>query len=62
MFKRFVKVTKSINRRVGDKEYAKYIITIPQKLMNELEWSDKTSLSMRIEPKSNPKRLVIEKE
>lgn len=56
-----MKVTKSTYKK-NDVEYHKYIISIPHKVMDELNWSDKTKLSMRIEPKSSPKRLVIEKE
>ncbi len=62
MLDKTVKLTKSINRKVGNTTYEKFIITIPQKFVNELGWSDKTKLAMKIEPKTDPKRLVIERE
>ena len=57
-----MKLSKTVNRKVGDTEYAKFIITIPLRFVKELGWSEKTELSMRTEPKSDPKRLIIEKE
>lgn len=53
-----VKLTKTSNRKVGDKEYIKYMITIPQRFTNELEWSDKTELNMRLQGN----KIVIEEE
>ena len=53
-----VKITKSVNRRVGDMEYYKHIVTIPNKHLKELGWSEKTSLNMKV----SGKKLVIEKE
>ena len=53
-----MKITRSVNRRVGDKEYHKHIVTIPNKHLKELGWSDKTNLNMKV----SGKKLVIEKE
>jgi len=58
MLDKIVKLTKSVNRRVGKEEYYKHIITIPKKFLDELGWSEHTKLSM----KTDRKRLVIEKE
>lgn len=57
-----MKITKSINRIVGDTKYYKYIVTIPCKYLKQMGWSEKTGLSMRLEPKSEPKRLIIERD
>ena len=53
-----VKITKSVNREVEGVKYYKYIVTIPNKHLNELGWDDKTSLNMKV----TGKKLVIEKE
>ena len=58
MKERNVKLTKSVNRKVGDVEYYKHIVTIPNKYLKELGWSDKTNLNMKV----SGKKLVIEKE
>ena len=58
MIEKFVKLTKSVNRRIGNIEYSKFIITIPQKFLKELGWNEKTKLNM----KTDRKKLVIEKE
>ena len=62
MHKNIVKLSKIINRKVGNKEYHKFIITIPKGFVDELEWSETTKLSMRLEPKTDPRRLIIENE
>lgn len=51
MLDKIVKLTKSINRRVGDEVYYKHIITIPQKILDELKWNDKTELEFKIDGK-----------
>ena len=58
MLEKVVKLTKSINRKVGDEVYYKHIITIPQRILDDLKWTDKTNLKMST--KNN--KLVIEKE
>ena len=58
MLDKIVKITKSVNRRVGKEVYYKHIITIPNKFLKELGWNEKTKLSM----KTDRKKLVIEKE
>jgi len=58
MLDKIVKLTRSVNRRVGKDVYYKHIITIPQKVLEELGWNEKTKLSM----KTDRKKLIIEKE
>ena len=58
MLDKIVKLTKCVNRKVGKIVYYKHIITIPQKVLEELGWNEKTKLSMKTERK----KLVIEKE
>jgi len=55
MLDKIVKLTKSINRRVGKEVYYKHIITIPQKLLDDLKWNDKTDLEFYL--KGNELRL-----
>jgi|APSaa5957512535_1039671.scaffolds.fasta_scaffold06178_4 bifunctional DNA-binding transcriptional regulator/antitoxin component of YhaV-PrlF toxin-antitoxin module len=62
MNQNFVKLSKITSRKVGKTVYHKFIITIPKGLTEELGWTEKTQLSMRVEPKTDAKRLVIEKE
>ncbi len=58
MLDKIVKLTRSVNRRVGKEKYYKHIITIPKKFLDELGWNENTKLSMKAERK----KLVIEKE
>ena len=58
MLPKHVKITKSVNRKVGDIEYYKHIVTIPNKHLKDLKWTDKTNLKMEVKGK----KLVIEKE
>lgn len=51
MFEKVVKLTKSINRRVGDDVYYKYIITIPQKILDALKWDENTNLEFKVDGK-----------
>jgi|APSaa5957512535_1039671.scaffolds.fasta_scaffold34531_2 hypothetical protein len=50
-------IQKSISRKVGKKEYYKYRITIPLKIMYELDWDEDTEINMKI---SNNK-VIVEK-
>ena len=52
-----MKITKTINRKVEGKNYYKYIVTIPNKHLIDLDWDDQTSLKMTV--KNN--QLLIEK-
>ena len=52
-----VKVTKTQNRKVGDTIYYKHMMTVPNNILDELGWSDKTQLEMKV----SGKKLVIEK-
>jgi len=52
-----MKLTKSLNRKSKDTEYHKYIVTIPKKYLDVLEWDNKTDLSMRV----SGDKLVLEK-
>ena len=62
MKKEIMRLQKILNRKVGHQKYWKFRATIPIKILNELEWTEKTQLTFRLEPKSNPTRLIIEKE
>lgn len=44
-----MKITKTINRKVDDKNYYKFIVTIPNKHLEALGWDDHTSLVMDVE-------------
>lgn len=51
MFDSVVKLTKSINRKVGGQAYYKHIITIPNKILDELGWDASTKLHFVIDGK-----------
>ena len=51
MLDKVVKLTKSINRKVGNSTYYKYIITIPQRILDELKWDETTNLEFKIDGK-----------
>ena len=53
-----MKLTKSINRKIGSKEYHKFIVTIPNKHLEKLGWDDHTELNMVV----RGKKLIIEKQ
>ena len=53
-----IKITKRINRKVGDEVYWKYSINIPNGTMDELDWTEKTPVKMNVKGK----KLVIERE
>jgi hypothetical protein len=46
-----VKLQKRFNRRVGNKEYSKWIVILPDALVAELDWKE----GMQLEPNTNPK-------
>ena len=54
---KYVKISKTTNRKVGKKEYFKHIVTVPNKFLQELNWSDKTELNMKV----SGNKIVIEK-
>ncbi len=51
MIERSVKLTRSINRRVGKDVYYKHLITIPQKILDELGWDENTNLEFKTDGK-----------
>ena len=52
-----LKITKVINRRVGDTEYHRYRLTLPNDIVKKLRWSEKTNVTFKIKDG----KLVIEK-
>lgn len=46
-----MKLTKVINRKVGDQIYYKHMVTVPNGLLKELGWTDKTRLKFVIDGK-----------
>ena len=53
-----MKLQKQLSKKVGDKEYAKWVIVIPPKLIERLGWKD--GLELNADLKGN--KLVIQKE
>ena len=49
---------KQLSKKIGDKEYAKYVIVIPPKMVNELGW--KAGEELEAEVKKG--KLIIEKD
>ena len=46
---------KQLSRKVGNREYAKYVVVIPPSIINELGWKDRENLTATV----NGKELVI---
>jgi len=52
-----VKLQKQLSRKYGDKEYAKYVIVVKPKHVEELGWKDGEELGAKVKDK----KLVVEK-
>lgn len=53
-----MRLQKQLSRKVGDKEYPKWVITIPPKQIKTLGWTEGEFLESEI----NDQELVIQKE
>ena len=53
-----MKLQKQLSRRVGDKEYPKWVITIPPKQIGALGWSE----GERLESEINGQELIVKRE
>jgi len=53
-----MKLQSQVSRKVGDTEYKKFWIVIPEKLLKELGWKAGTELEAKIKKD----KLVIEKD
>ncbi len=49
---------KQLSKRIGDKDYSKYVIVIPSKLIEKLGWKGNEELEAEIKDK----KLIIEKD
>ena len=52
-----MKLQKQLSRKVGDVEYAKWVLVIPPKMIEELKWKERQEL--KVEIKEN--KLVVKK-
>lgn len=43
-----MRLQKQLSRKVGSKEYPKYVIVVPPKLIKKLEWKDKEELKAEV--------------
>ena len=50
-----MKLQKRFNRRVGDKEYSKWIVIFPDALVAELDWKE----GIQLEPNVNTKNKSL---
>lgn len=48
-----MKLQKRFNRRVGNKEYSKWIVILSDSLVAELDWKEGMQLEANTNPKSN---------
>jgi antitoxin component of MazEF toxin-antitoxin module len=39
-----MRVQRQLNRTVGDKEYAKYVVVVPPQTIQKLKWADEQEL------------------
>lgn len=49
---------KQLSKRIGDKEYSKYVIVVPPRIVERLGWEEGEELEAEIKGG----RLIIEKE
>jgi len=49
---------KQLSKKIGDKEYSKYVIVVPPKMVEELGWKAGEELEAEIKNK----KLIIEKD
>lgn len=52
-----MKLQKQLSRKIGNKEYSKYVITLPPKKIKKLGWKE----GQELEIKESSNRLVIKK-
>ena len=52
-----MRLQKQLSRKVGNKEYAKYVIVVPPKIIEALEWKDGENL----EAEAKENKLVIKR-
>lgn len=50
-----MRLQKHVTRKVGDKEYAKYVVVIPPEHVVRLEWEE----GQELEPQVQGKKLII---
>jgi antitoxin component of MazEF toxin-antitoxin module len=50
-----MRLQKHFSRKVGDKEYAKYVVVIPPEHIDELQWKE----GQELEPQVQGKKLII---
>lgn len=43
-----MRLQKQLARKIGDKEYSKYVVVIPPKIVEELNWDDGEGLVVEI--------------
>ena len=53
-----MKLQKQLSRKVGDTEYAKWVLVIPPKVIEELKWQEGQELKTEI----NEGKLIIKKD
>jgi hypothetical protein len=53
-----MKLQKRFNRKVGNKEYDKWIVTIPPEDITRLGWKDGTDLDLKIDMKDG--KLILQ--
>lgn len=53
-----MRLQRQLSRKVGDKEYPKYVVVVPPKLIKELGWKDKEELKAEVKDT----KLIIENE
>jgi bifunctional DNA-binding transcriptional regulator/antitoxin component of YhaV-PrlF toxin-antitoxin module len=46
-----MRLQKRLSRKIGNKEYNKYILTIPPKTINELGWKEGQELKITVKGK-----------
>lgn len=52
-----MKLQKQLSRKIGNTEYAKYVVVVPPKIVEELKWKEGEELKFSV----RGDKLIIEK-
>ncbi len=53
-----MRLQKQLSKKIGDKEYAKYVIVVPPKTIDKLKWKEGEELEAEVKGD----KLIIEKD
>lgn len=51
-----MKLQKQLSRKIGNTEYAKYVVVVPPQVIKELDWKEGEELNFKVQGK----KLIVE--